>query len=69
MVRFYFDFVSPYAYIAWTQIHRVVEGRGGTVEPVPVLFAGLLNAHGQKGPASTRRGIETGPRPPGAKAA
>jgi 2-hydroxychromene-2-carboxylate isomerase len=51
MVRFYFDFVSPYAYIGWTQIHRVVEAHGRTVEPVPVLFAGLLNAHGQKGPA------------------
>jgi len=51
MVRFYFDFVSPYAYIGWTQIHRVVEARGQRVEPVPVLFAGLLNAHGQKGPA------------------
>jgi 2-hydroxychromene-2-carboxylate isomerase len=51
MVRFYFDFVSPYAYIAWTQIHRVVEAHDKTVEPVPVLFAGLLNAHGQKGPA------------------
>jgi 2-hydroxychromene-2-carboxylate isomerase len=51
MVRFHFDFVSPYAYIAWTQIHRVVEAHGQSVEPVPVLFAGLLNAHGQKGPA------------------
>ena len=51
MVRFYFDFVSPYAYIGWTQIHRVVEARGQRVEAGPVLFAGLLNAHGQKGPA------------------
>ena len=42
MVRFHFDFVSPYAYIAWTQIHRVVEARGQGVEPAPVLFAGLL---------------------------
>ena len=51
MVRFFFDFISPYAYIGWTQIHRVVEAHARTVEPVPVLFAGLLNAHGQKGPA------------------
>lgn len=51
MVRFFFDFISPYAYVAWTQIHRVVEARGRVVEPVPVLFAGLLDAHGQKGPA------------------
>src|SRR6476646_612833 len=50
-VRFHFDFVSPYAYVAWTQIHRVVETRAAVVEPVPVLFAALLNAHGTKGPA------------------
>ncbi|HXU73551.1 MAG TPA: DsbA family protein [Polyangia bacterium] len=50
-VRFHFDFVSPYAYVAWTQIHRVVETRAAVVEPVPTLFAALLNAHGTKGPA------------------
>ncbi|MCC7540312.1 MAG: 2-hydroxychromene-2-carboxylate isomerase [Deltaproteobacteria bacterium] len=50
-VRFHFDYLSPYAYVAWTQIHRVVESRGRAVAPVPVLFAGLLDAHGQKGPA------------------
>lgn len=51
VVRFLFDFISPYAYLAWTQIHAVVERRGAAIEPVPVLFAALLNAHGQKGPA------------------
>lgn len=50
-VRFVFDFISPYAYLAWTQVHRVVERGGGTVRIEPVLFAGLLNHHGQKGPA------------------
>ncbi|MBX3226539.1 MAG: 2-hydroxychromene-2-carboxylate isomerase [Labilithrix sp.] len=48
-VRFYFDFISPYAYLAWTQIHRVAAGR--EVEAVPVLFAALLDHHGTKGPA------------------
>ena len=51
VVRFLFDFISPYAYLAWTQIHAAVGRRGAVVEPVPVLFAALLNAHGTKGPA------------------
>jgi 2-hydroxychromene-2-carboxylate isomerase len=50
-LRFYFDYISHNAYIAWTQIHPLAERYGRTVEPIPVLFAGLLNAHGQKGPA------------------
>lgn len=50
-VAFYFDFVSPYAFIAWTQIHAIAERNGRGVEPIPVLFAGLLDAHGTKGPA------------------
>ena len=50
-VLFHFDYVSPYAYIAWTQIHRIADEHGLAVEPVPTLFAGLLDAHGQRGPA------------------
>lgn len=50
-VRFLFDFISPYAYLGWTQIHALAERTGAEVEPVPVLFAALLNTHGQKGPA------------------
>jgi 2-hydroxychromene-2-carboxylate isomerase len=50
-LRFYFDFISHNAYIAWTQIYPLAERYGRTVEPIPVLFAGLLNANGQKGPA------------------
>jgi 2-hydroxychromene-2-carboxylate isomerase len=50
-LRFYFDYISHNAYIAWTQVHALAERHGRTVEPVPVLFAGLLNATGQLGPA------------------
>ena len=50
-VRFYFDFLSPYAYIGWTQIHPLAERFGREVDAVPILFAGLLGAHGTKGPA------------------
>jgi 2-hydroxychromene-2-carboxylate isomerase len=50
-VAFYFDFISPYAFIAWTQVHAIAERNGTTVDAIPVLFAGLLDAHGTKGPA------------------
>ena len=50
-IRFHFDFLSPYAYLAWTQLHALAERTGASVEPAPVLLAGLLNHHGQKGPA------------------
>jgi len=48
---FYFDFISPYAFVASTQVHAIAARNGRTVDLVPVLFAGLLEAHGTKGPA------------------
>lgn len=50
-LRFYFDFISPYAYLGWTQIHALAGRHGRDVEPVPILFAALLNHYGHKGPA------------------
>lgn len=50
-LRFYFDFISPYAYLGWTRIHALAARHDRTVEPVPILFAALLGAHGTKGPA------------------
>jgi 2-hydroxychromene-2-carboxylate isomerase len=50
-VRFYFDYISSNAYLAWTQLPALAAKHGFEVEPVPVLFAGLLGAHGQLGPA------------------
>ena len=45
----YFDFVSPFAYIC---LHRLKELPSDlSIEYRPVLFAGLLNHWGQKGPA------------------
>jgi 2-hydroxychromene-2-carboxylate isomerase len=51
MIEFCFDFVSPYAYLAWTQLAALGARVGRDIEARPVLFAGLLNAHGTKGPA------------------
>jgi 2-hydroxychromene-2-carboxylate isomerase len=42
----YFDFISPYSYFASRQLERLPAG----TELRPVLFAGLLNHWGQKGP-------------------
>ncbi len=50
-IRFFFDYISSNAYIAWHEIYRLAEAHGRLVDSVPVLFAGLLNAHGQLGPA------------------
>lgn len=50
-LRFLFDFISPYAYLAWTQVHELAARHGREVEPVPVLFAAMLDAWGHKGPA------------------
>ena len=50
-IRFYFDFVSPNAYLAWTQLPSLAARFEHAIEPVPVLFAALLEAHGQLGPA------------------
>ena len=49
-VRCYADPVSPYAWLALRDLGRV-EAAGARIVIVPVLFAGLLNAHGTVGPA------------------
>ncbi len=51
IMRFLFDFISPYAYLAFTQLPRVEAAVGRTFALEPVLFAGLLSAHGNLGPA------------------
>lgn len=46
-VDWYFDFVSPFSYLALYRLHELPQ----PVAYKPVLFAGLLNHWGQKGPA------------------
>lgn len=53
-VRFCFDYISSNAYLAWAALPELAARHGYRVEPVPVLFAGLLEAHGQLGPAEVR---------------
>ncbi len=46
----YLDPISPYVWLAMRQLARI-DAAGLDIDIEPVLFAGLLNAHGQKGPA------------------
>jgi 2-hydroxychromene-2-carboxylate isomerase len=50
-LRFYFDVISPYAYLAYHGLGPIATRHGVAIEATPVLIAGLLNHHGQKGPA------------------
>jgi 2-hydroxychromene-2-carboxylate isomerase len=50
-LRFYFDVVSPFAYLAFKRLPQALDGLSCSVDYQPVLFAGMLSRHGQKGPA------------------
>ncbi|WP_428422088.1 2-hydroxychromene-2-carboxylate isomerase [Methylibium sp.] len=50
-LQFWFDPISPYAYLAFEQLPQALEGLSYSVDYRPVLFAGLLKQWGQKGPA------------------
>jgi 2-hydroxychromene-2-carboxylate isomerase len=50
-IDFYFDFISPFAYLAFEHLPSALEGSSYQVNYRPVLFAGMLKHHGQLGPA------------------
>lgn len=50
-ITFYFDPISPYAYLAFERLPEALAGHSYVVEYRPVLFAGLLKHWGQLGPA------------------
>ncbi|MES3012933.1 MAG: 2-hydroxychromene-2-carboxylate isomerase [Pseudomonadota bacterium] len=50
-VTFWFDPISPYAYLAFERLPQAFEGCSYVVEYRPLLFAGLLKHWGQLGPA------------------
>ena len=37
-IRFYLDFISPYAYLAFVELPRALEGLSYAVQYQPVLF-------------------------------
>jgi 2-hydroxychromene-2-carboxylate isomerase len=50
-IDFWFDPISPYAYLAFEHLPQALQGCSYAVEYRPLLFAGLLGHWGQKGPA------------------
>ncbi len=50
-ITFYYDPISPYAYLAFEQLPKMLAGLSYTVTYTPILFAGLLKTYGQLGPA------------------
>ncbi len=49
MANWYFDFISPFAYLQWRSLGALREGL--QLRSRPILFAALLDHHGHKGPA------------------
>lgn len=48
-IDWYFDFLSPFAYLQWPRVRALA--REQPVTPRPALLAALLAHHGQRGPA------------------
>jgi 2-hydroxychromene-2-carboxylate isomerase len=47
-IDWYFDFISPFAFLQWHKLRR--DASHVTVTPYPLLFAGLLSHWDNKGP-------------------
>jgi 2-hydroxychromene-2-carboxylate isomerase len=50
-VQFFYDPISPYAHLAFAALPQALMGHSVVVRYRPVLFAALLKANGQLGPA------------------
>ena len=48
---FYFDVISPYAWMAFARLPVALEGHSYSVTYKPVVFGAVLSHHGQLGPA------------------
>ena len=50
-LEFYFDFISPYSFLAHKQMRKIENNEGVKVIYKPILLGGLHNLHGIKAPA------------------
>jgi 2-hydroxychromene-2-carboxylate isomerase len=50
-VDFYFDYLSPFAYLAARELPELARAAGAEVRYRPILFAAVLDHWGQRGPA------------------
>jgi len=51
-VEFFFDFGSPAAYLAWTQLPNIAAAAGATIVWRPMLLGGVFKAAGNASPIS-----------------
>ncbi len=49
--EFYFDFISPYSFLAHKKIKKIEEANSVKIKYKPILLGGLHNLHGIKAPA------------------
>lgn len=47
----WFDYISPYAFLAWQKLPELAATHNLQLEPVPVFFGGMLKHHNLLGPA------------------
>ena len=48
---FYFDFISPYSFLAHKEIRKIEKKNSIKIRYKPILLGGLHNLHGIKAPA------------------
>ena len=51
-VEFYYDYGSPTAYLAWTQLPDICAKHGATLTYKPILLGGLFKATGNQSPVT-----------------
>ena len=54
VVEFYFDFISPYSYFAWSNIHQLQQRLHFQIKYLPTPLGPLLSHFGQKGPGEIK---------------
>lgn len=48
---FYFDYISPYAYLAWQKIVPLCKKYNLDIKPIPIVLGAILTQNETKGPA------------------
>ena len=51
-IDFYYDFISPASYLAWTQLPALCKRTGAVIHYKPVLLGGVFKAIGNTSPAT-----------------
>jgi 2-hydroxychromene-2-carboxylate isomerase len=51
VLEFFFDYGSPWSYVAFTQVPRIAQAAGATIAYRPMLLGGVFKATGNQSPA------------------